>query len=155
MNYHLRWPLCSDRVAALTGRPRSTRIVPFRGEYFLIRHFTRMILGGVEAGPNAMLALAREGHTRTDVSTPGLADNLSFPGLWRFCAAIRGLPGVRRGTISSPVDQAFAHTLRRRMVFAGRFQLLRSRARDPCRRWRSGDEIAAMDIGRYDIMIKL
>jgi (S)-2-hydroxyglutarate dehydrogenase len=100
--------LYSDRVAALTGRPRSVRIIPFRGEYFLIRperqylarnliypvpdprfpflgvHFTRMIRGGVEAGPNAVLALAREGYARTNVSIPDLADSLGFPGLWRF-----------------------------------------------------------------------
>jgi len=100
--------LYSDRVAALTGRPRSVRIVPFRGEYCLIRperqflarnliypvpdpqfpflgvHFTRMIGGGVEAGPNAVLALAREGYTKTDVSVADLADSLGFPGLWRF-----------------------------------------------------------------------
>ena len=100
--------LYSDRVAALTGRPRAVRIVPFRGEYFLIRperqflvrnliypvpdpqfpflgvHFTRMIRGGVEAGPNAVLALAREGYAKTDISIPDLADSLGFPGLWRF-----------------------------------------------------------------------
>jgi L-2-hydroxyglutarate oxidase len=100
--------LYSDRVAALTGRPRSVRIVPFRGEYCLIRperqflarnliypvpdprfpflgvHFTRMIRGGVEAGPNAVLALAREGYTKANVSIPDLADSLGFPGLWRF-----------------------------------------------------------------------
>jgi L-2-hydroxyglutarate oxidase len=100
--------LYSDRVAALTGRPRSVRIVPFRGEYFLIRperqflarnliypvpdprfpflgvHFTRMIGGGVEAGPNAVLALAREGYAKTDMSVSDLADSLGFPGLWRF-----------------------------------------------------------------------
>jgi L-2-hydroxyglutarate oxidase len=100
--------LYSDRVAALTGRPRTVRIVPFRGEYFLIRperqflarnliypvpdpqlpflgvHFTRMIRGGVEAGPNAVLALAREGYSKADVSIPDIADSLGFQGLWRF-----------------------------------------------------------------------
>ena len=100
--------LHSDRVAALTGRKRSVRIVPFRGEYYLIRperqhlvrnlvypvpdprfpflgvHFTRMIRGGVEAGPNAVLAFAREGYTKRDVNLKDLADALAFPGLWRF-----------------------------------------------------------------------
>jgi len=100
--------LYSDRVAALTGRKRTVRIVPFRGEYYLIRperqylvrnliypvpdpklpflgvHFTRMIHGGVEAGPNAVLALAREGYTKGDVNPADLADALAFPGLWRF-----------------------------------------------------------------------
>jgi hypothetical protein len=104
-------------------RPRSVRIAPFRGVYFLIRperqflardliyiiypvpnpqlpflgvHFTRMIRGGVETGPNAVLALAREGYTRTDVSIPDLADSFSFPACGVSCAAIRGLPGGRR-----------------------------------------------------------
>ena len=100
--------LHSDRVAALTGRARSVRIVPFRGEYCLIKperqflarnliypvpdpqfpflgvHFTRMIGGGVEAGPNAVLAMAREGYTKANVSIPDIADSLGFPGLWRF-----------------------------------------------------------------------
>lgn len=100
--------LHSDRVAALTGRPRSLRIVPFRGEYYLIRperqflvrnliypvpdprfpflgvHFTRRITGGIEAGPNAVLAFAREGYSKSDVSLRDLADALSYPGLWRF-----------------------------------------------------------------------
>jgi len=100
--------LFSDRVAELAGIKRHVRIVPFRGEYFLLRpaaqslvrhlvypvpdarfpflgmHFTRMIHGGVEAGPNAVLALAREGYSWRDFSPPDLADAVGFPGLWRF-----------------------------------------------------------------------
>jgi len=100
--------LHSDRVAAMTGRADSVRIVPFRGEYYLIRperqflvrnliypvpdprfpflgvHFTRMIRGGVECGPNAVLAFAREGYTKTCVNFRDLADSLSFRGLWQF-----------------------------------------------------------------------
>jgi (S)-2-hydroxyglutarate dehydrogenase len=100
--------LHSDRVAELTGQKREVRIVPFRGEYYLIRperqflvrnliypvpdprfpflgvHYTRRILGGIEAGPNAVLAFAREGYTKRDVNLPDLADALAFPGLWRF-----------------------------------------------------------------------
>lgn len=100
--------LFSDRVAELAGIPRTVRIVPFRGEYFLLRpaaqalvrnlvypvpdarfpflgvHFTRMIHGGVEAGPNAVLALAREGYSWRDVSPRDMADALGFPGLWKF-----------------------------------------------------------------------
>jgi L-2-hydroxyglutarate oxidase len=49
-------------------------------------HFTRLIHGGVEAGPNAVLAFAREGYTRTTVNLRDLADALTFPGLWRFLA---------------------------------------------------------------------
>ncbi len=100
--------LHSDRVAALTGRAREVRIIPFRGEYYKIRperqhlvrhliypvpdprfpflgvHFTRFIHGGIEAGPNAVLALAREGYTKTNVRLGDVADELFFPGLWRF-----------------------------------------------------------------------
>jgi len=100
--------LHSDRVAALTGRPRTARVVPFRGEYYLIRperqflvrnliypvpdprfpflgvHFTRRIQGGIEAGPNAVLAFAREGYKKSDVNLGDLADALTYPGLLRF-----------------------------------------------------------------------
>ncbi|HXR07057.1 MAG TPA: L-2-hydroxyglutarate oxidase [Candidatus Acidoferrum sp.] len=100
--------LHSDRVAQLAGEKREVRIVPFRGEYFKIKperqflvrnliypvpdpqfpflgvHFTRLIEGGVEAGPNAVLALAREGYRKTDLNPLDLCDALSFPGLWRF-----------------------------------------------------------------------
>lgn len=102
--------LHSDRVLALAGERRTTRIVPFRGEYFamtgegakLVRHliypvpdpafpflgvhFTRMIGGGVECGPNAVLATSREGYTKTDFRWGDVADTLSFPGFWKFFA---------------------------------------------------------------------
>ena len=97
-----------DRILAMAGEQRTTRIVPFRGEYFLLNaegqklvrhliyptpdprfpflgvHFTRMIRGGVEAGPNAVLAFKREGYRKSDVSLRDLADVFSFPGFWRF-----------------------------------------------------------------------
>jgi len=97
-----------DRVSALAGEVRATRIVPFRGEYFKIKpersglvrnliypvpdptfpflgvHFTRLIHGGVEAGPNAILATAREGYRKRDVNPADLWDAITFPGLWRF-----------------------------------------------------------------------
>ena len=100
--------LFSDRIAELAGIKRTVRIVPFRGEYFLLKpeaqslirnlvypvpdaqfpflgaHFTRMIHGGVEAGPNAVLAFAREGYSWRKFSARDLADALGFPGLWRF-----------------------------------------------------------------------
>ena len=100
--------LQADRVAAMAGEKREVRIVPFRGEYFKIRperqflvrhliypvpdprfpflgvHFTRLIEGGVEAGPNAVLAFAREGYTKTDFHPGDLFDALTFKGLWRF-----------------------------------------------------------------------
>jgi L-2-hydroxyglutarate oxidase len=100
--------LFSDRVAALAGTKNDIRIVPFRGEYFqlapearhLVRHliypvpdpafpflgvhFTRLIHGGIEAGPNAVLALAREGYRKTDIHPLEAAETLAFPGLWNF-----------------------------------------------------------------------
>lgn len=102
--------LHSDRVGELAGEKREVRIVPFRGEYYQIKrerqhlvrnliypvpdpqfpflgvHFTRLIHGGVEAGPNAVLAFAREGYRKTDFNPADLFDALTFPGLWRFLA---------------------------------------------------------------------
>ena len=96
--------LHSDRVAALTGRRREVRIVPFRGEYYKIRperqslvrnliypvpdpkfpflgvHFTRLIHGGIEAGPNAVLALAREGYTKSTIRPADVFDAIAFGG---------------------------------------------------------------------------
>jgi L-2-hydroxyglutarate oxidase len=96
--------LQSDRVAALTGDAGTERIVPFRGDYYTLRpsarrlcrgliypvpdprfpflgvHFTRRIDGGVLAGPNAVLAFAREGYRRLDFSAKDLAETLAFRG---------------------------------------------------------------------------
>lgn len=100
--------LHSDRVSELAGEKREVRIVPFRGEYYKLKparqklvrhliypvpdpafpflgvHFTRLIEGGVEAGPNAVLAFAREGYRKTDVNPRDLWDAVTFSGLWRF-----------------------------------------------------------------------
>jgi (S)-2-hydroxyglutarate dehydrogenase len=97
-----------DRVAELAGERREVRILPFRGEYYKLRperrhlarnliypvadptfpflgvHFTRLIHGGMEAGPNAVLATAREGYRKTDFNAADLWDALTYPGLWRF-----------------------------------------------------------------------
>ncbi|HXB70191.1 MAG TPA: L-2-hydroxyglutarate oxidase [Candidatus Acidoferrales bacterium] len=97
-----------DRVAELAGERRDMRILPFRGEYYQIRperqslvrhliypvpdpqfpflgvHFTRLIHGGIEAGPNAVLALAREGYRKSDFNLADLYDALTYGGLWRF-----------------------------------------------------------------------
>lgn len=102
-----------DRISQLAGHKRNVRIVPFRGEYYRIRpeqqhlvrhliypvpdpqfpflgvHFTRMIHGGVEAGPNAVLAFSREGYKKSDVNLADLCDALGFPGLWRFLSRHR------------------------------------------------------------------
>jgi L-2-hydroxyglutarate oxidase LhgO len=100
--------LHSDRVARLEGADPGVRIVPFRGEYYrlvrgrsdLVRglvysvpsrrlpflgpHFTRKVDGGVEAGPNAVLAFHREGYTGSRVSLRDLAEVLTYPGFWRM-----------------------------------------------------------------------
>jgi len=102
--------LHSDRVAKVAGEPRHTRIVPFRGEYYELRterqhlvrnliypvpdpeypflgvHFTRLIQGGIEAGPNAVLALSREGYSRAAFTPRDAWDAVTFGGLWRFVA---------------------------------------------------------------------
>lgn len=96
--------LHSDRVLELAGGSRSARIVPFRGEYwelvpaarhvcrnliypvpdpsfpFLGVHFTRLVSGGVECGPNAVLAFAREGYSRGTIVLGDLFDALSYSG---------------------------------------------------------------------------
>jgi L-2-hydroxyglutarate oxidase len=114
--------LASDRVASLMGSRPPVRIVPFRGEYYVLKptrahlvrglvypvadpmlpflgvHLTRGIDGTVHVGPNAVLALAREGYRRNDVSARDLVDTLTYPGFWRLAAAHArtGVDEVRR-----------------------------------------------------------
>jgi L-2-hydroxyglutarate oxidase len=100
--------LHSDRVAKLAGLTPSATIVPFRGEYFELRadrrdlvrgliypvpdptlpflgvHLTRMLDGSVHAGPNAVLALRREGYRWRDISPSDLIDVAKFPGTWKL-----------------------------------------------------------------------
>jgi (S)-2-hydroxyglutarate dehydrogenase len=127
--------LHSDRVARLCGVEPRVMIVPFRGEYYdlvpekhgLVRnlvypvpdprfpflgvHFTRMVRGGVEAGPNAVLALRREGYDRADFSLRDTAELLAFGGFWRM-----GLAHWRMGlgeSWRSTSTGAFVATLQR------------------------------------------
>jgi len=100
--------LHSDRIVRMAGGDPGCRIIPFRGEYHRLRpdrehlvrhliyplpepgfpflgvHFTRRVDGGIDAGPNAVLAFAREGYRLRKVSPRDLAGALSYPGLWRF-----------------------------------------------------------------------
>jgi len=102
--------LQSDRVTRMANQTPEVQIVPFRGEYydltperehlvknliypvpdmrfpFLGVHFTRRVRGGVDAGPNAVLAFKREGYRRTDLNLRDLAGTLSYPGFWRMAA---------------------------------------------------------------------
>ncbi|GGN08859.1 hydroxyglutarate oxidase [Dyadobacter beijingensis] len=97
--------LYSDKVAQLTQPENiNVRIIPFRGEYYKIRpekhylvknliypvpdpnfpflgvHFTRMIEGGIEAGPNAVFAFKREGYSKLDIHVPEMLESLTWPG---------------------------------------------------------------------------
>jgi len=107
--------LQSDRVARLCGVEPGVKIVPFRGEYYelvpgrqsLVRnliypvpdprfpflgvHFTRMIKGGVEAGPNAVLAFRREGYTRTSFSARDSLEMFAYKGFWKMAAKYWGM----------------------------------------------------------------
>lgn len=100
--------LYSDRISRMAGDDPGVMIVPFRGEYyditperaslvkaliypvpdprfpFLGVHFTRRITGRVDAGPNAVLALAREGYRHTDINLLDLAGSLGYGGFWRM-----------------------------------------------------------------------
>jgi L-2-hydroxyglutarate oxidase len=103
--------LYSDKVADMTGLdPEEVKILPFRGEYYKIKkereylvknliypvpdpnfpflgvHFTRMMKGGVEAGPNAVLAFKREGYKRTDFNFSEFKESISWPGLQKVAA---------------------------------------------------------------------
>lgn len=98
----------ADRLAALSGDDEGPRILPFRGEYmsvveskqdlvrgmiypvpdprypFLGVHFTRRVTGGLEVGPNALLALDREGYQRSNMNLGDIASIVTWPGFWRM-----------------------------------------------------------------------
>lgn len=100
--------LYADKVASMTGENVGVRIIPFRGEYYTLRqeshhlvsgliypvpdpqfpflgvHFTRNIKGHVEAGPNAVMALRREGYRKRDFSLGDSLGNLAYPGFWKM-----------------------------------------------------------------------
>ncbi|MCK4303130.1 MAG: L-2-hydroxyglutarate oxidase [Candidatus Eisenbacteria sp.] len=102
--------LQSDRIARRCGVDPRVRIIPFRGEYyelvperrrlvknliypvpdpalpFLGAHFTRMINGGVEAGPNAVFAFKREGYRKMSLSLPDVWETFTFPAFWKMAA---------------------------------------------------------------------
>jgi len=126
--------LHSDRVAKLAGLTPPARIIPFRGEYYELRpdrrdlvrgliypvpdpqfpflgvHLTRMIDGSVHAGPNAVLALAREGYSWGKIRPRDIADEASYGGLWRLARKhLRyGLTEVRRSLSTAKFAQSLA-----------------------------------------------
>lgn len=127
--------LHADRLARASGLEPDVRIVPFRGEYYeltpqaaeLVRglvypvpdprfpflgvHLTRMVHGGVHAGPNAVLALAREGYRWRDVVLGDVADAVAWPGLWAL-GARNWAPGLRE-VARSASPALFARSLAR------------------------------------------
>ncbi|MBI1769388.1 MAG: L-2-hydroxyglutarate oxidase [Bacteroidetes bacterium] len=102
--------LYSDKVARLTIKNLNVKIIPFRGEYYKLKkekeylvknliypvpdpnfpflgvHFTRMAKGGVEAGPNAVLAFQREGYKKSDINIFELVESLAWPGFQKVAA---------------------------------------------------------------------
>ncbi|HET9252020.1 MAG TPA: L-2-hydroxyglutarate oxidase, partial [Candidatus Eisenbacteria bacterium] len=125
--------LYSDKVAQMMGLETGLQIIPFRGEYYdlkpeahhLVRsliypvpdpsfpflgvHFTRCIHGGVEAGPNAVLALSREGYTKSSVNLTEALESLSFEG-FRKMAMKYWKTGLQEMVRSWSKD-AFTHEL--------------------------------------------
>lgn len=103
--------LYSDKITKMTGVDPNYRILPFRGEYFKLKksreylvknliypvpdpqfpflgvHFTRMQKGGIEAGPNAVLAYSREGYRKTDIHLRELAESLGYSGFRKIVSA--------------------------------------------------------------------
>jgi L-2-hydroxyglutarate oxidase LhgO len=127
--------LHSDTICQMAGLRSDVSIVPFRGEYYKIRskqsdlvrsliyavpdpelpflgvHFTKKLSGQIEAGPNAVLALKREGYRRTDCNLSELFQTLTKPGFWRMSARFwkTGFAEMRR----SWSKRAFCHALQR------------------------------------------
>lgn len=141
--------LYSDRLARMAGLKPPAQIVPFRGEYFELRaerrelcrhliypvpdpnfpflgvHFTRMVSGDVECGPNAVFALAREGYSWRKVRLGELAESLSYSGFLKLAARHwrMGLGEIHRSLSKA----AFAKALQRLIPE------IRSRDLRPCR----------------------
>lgn len=100
--------LYSDKVARMSGINPDVKIIPFRGEYYELKkekqylvknliypvpdpqfpflgvHFTRMIQGGVEAGPNAVLAFKRTGYKKSDIDLSNILEMISYSGFWKM-----------------------------------------------------------------------
>jgi (S)-2-hydroxyglutarate dehydrogenase len=142
--------LHSDRVARLAGLTPPVTIVPFRGEYFTLKpeaahlvrgliypvpdptlpflgvHLTRMLDGSVHAGPNAVLALRREGYRWRDMSARDLSETARFPGLWRLA---RKYPRTAVDEVLRSLSRRrFANSLARLVPAVGREDLVRAGA---------------------------
>jgi L-2-hydroxyglutarate oxidase len=117
----------SDRLAALVGGARGPVVVPFRGEYLMVRpekrdlvrgmvypvpdprypflgvHFTRTVAGALEVGPNAVLALHRGSYRRLALSVRDTASTLAWPGFWRMAGRhwVTGLREMKGSVLTS------------------------------------------------------
>ncbi|HVV13575.1 L-2-hydroxyglutarate oxidase [Amycolatopsis sp.] len=140
--------LQSDRVAELAGLSPRARIVPFRGEYYELRperrhlvrgliypvpdptlpflgvHLTRMLDGSVHAGPNAVLALRREGYRWRDVSPADIADVARFPGSWKLARKYAYPTGLEE-ILRSLSKRRFAESLARLVPAVGPDDIVR------------------------------
>lgn len=130
--------LYADKVAKMTGQQiKGVQIIPFRGEYYELKpekqylvnnliypvpdpafpflgvHYTRMIEGGIEAGPNAVLAFRREGYSRWDINVPELIETLSYPGFLRLAAKHwrYGLGEIQRSYSKTAFVKALQHLI--------------------------------------------
>ncbi|MEM9675227.1 MAG: L-2-hydroxyglutarate oxidase [Bacteroidota bacterium] len=127
--------LYSDKIAGMMREDVNVKIVPFRGEYYELKedkqylvknliypvpdpnfpflgvHFTRMIQGGIEAGPNAVLAFRREGYTKTDVNFSELSETLRWPGFQKVARKYwqTGMGEMYRSFSKSAFTKALQH----------------------------------------------
>jgi len=142
--------LYADRIGSLTGDNGALKVIPFRGEYYILKkekeylvrnliypvpnpnfpflgvHFTRMIEGGIEAGPNAVLAFAREGYSRWDIRPAELLEILAYPGFRKLAFKYwkEGLDELHR----SYSKKAFVRALQRLLPEVQESDLERGRA---------------------------
>ena len=129
--------LYSDRVATMTGQRPGVQILPFRGEYYELKperehlvnnliypvpdpnfpflgvHFTRMIGGGIEAGPNAVLAFRREGYSRYDFDRQEFWETIRYSGFRKLAAKYwrTGLGEQYRSFSSGAFARALQHLI--------------------------------------------
>jgi len=127
--------LHSDRLVRMAGIHTDLQIVPFRGEYFKLTeeknhlvkgliypipnpafpflgvHLTKMMDGGIHAGPNAVLSFKREGYRKTDFNWKDAFDVLSFPGFWKM-ARVNMKEGVKE-MVRSFHKESFVKSLQR------------------------------------------
>lgn len=129
--------LYADKITAMTMPESQVRILPFRGEYYelnpdkqyLVRnliypvpnpnfpflgvHYTRKIGGGIEAGPNAVLAFRREGYSRWDIHLPEIAETLAFSGFRKIAARYwrDGLDEMHRSFSKTAFVNALQHLI--------------------------------------------